>query len=48
MKKILHGEAIISTSKLPKNAKKVTKGTSHIIADSETIIEIYISDKPRT
>ena len=36
MRKILHGEAIVSSSKIPTGAKNITKGDSHIIADSET------------
>lgn len=35
MKKLLHGEAIIYTCKIPNGAKKITKG-NHIIADSGT------------
>lgn len=36
-KAVFHGECVISKSLLPKSAKKIeTKGTSHIIADSET------------
>ncbi len=35
MRKIIHGECLIASSKIPAEAKKVTNG-DHIIADSET------------
>lgn len=43
---ILHGEAMIFKSKLPKTAKKInpTNNTYHVIADSETTGNHHVVD----